>query len=178
MQERLDDVFGQWIDLARPVNFALENLLVDPVRGLIEERWIAYDHLVAENTARPPVRCLSVAVRLDDFWRKVLGRPAQRPRTVVDNFGETEIRETDVAAGIQEQVLGLQVTIDDVEGVEVLERENDSSEVETSNVRGEAFGPTEVCEKLSPGNIRHQHVDVEAISEGRVEVDDERMAYA
>ena len=155
MQERLDDVFGQRIDLARPVNFALENLLIDPVRSLVEKRWVAYDHLVAEDTTRPPVRCLPMTVRLDDFWCKVLGRSTQCPCTIIDNFGETEIRETDVAAGIQEQVLRLQVTVDDVEGVEVLERENDSSEVETGDVRGEAFSPTQVCEQLSSRNIGH-----------------------
>ena len=56
----------------------------------------------------------------NDLWRNILWRPTDtgghRPSEV---FGETKVHNLDMALAVQEEVLRLEVTVDDVEGVEV-----------------------------------------------------------
>ena len=59
--------------------------------------------------------------------------------------------------------------------MQVLESEYDSREIEPCDVRCKPLSASEVCEELSSGDVGQQHVDVEPILEGGIEIDDERM---
>jgi hypothetical protein len=61
--------------------------------------------------------------------------------------------------------------------VKVFEGKNDGCEVETGDIGAEASSATEVGEKLTPRNIRKQHINVQAVLESRVKIDDERMSH-
>lgn len=50
---------------------------------------------------------------------------AEGPRDVGDVFGEPKVGDLDVAVRAEEDVLRFQVAVDDVERVEVVERERD-----------------------------------------------------
>ena len=80
-----------------------------------------------------------MTVGLNDF-----GCPAQRPCAVVDDLGEPKVANFDVAAGIKQQVIRFEITIDNVERVKVAECEDDDGKVEPSYVCGETLGPTKV----------------------------------
>jgi hypothetical protein len=54
-------------------------------------------------------------------------------------FGETEICHFDVAVRSEQQVFRLQVSIDDVQGVEVIQSESDFSSVKLGDRVGEAL---------------------------------------
>lgn len=54
-------------------------------------------------------------------------------------LGEAEVGDLDVAVGAEEDVLGLEVAVDDVERVEVVEREGDLGGVELGDRVGEAL---------------------------------------
>ena len=60
--------------------------------------------------------------------------------------------------------------------MQVFEGKDDCREVEASDVWGEPLSASQVCEEFTSGNVGQQHVDVEAVLEGGVEVDNERMS--
>ena len=96
----------------------------------ITQKRISNEHLIAENTACPPIHRLSVAIGLNDFGCEVLGCPAQRPYTVVDDLGEPKVGNFEVAAGIKQEILRFEITIDNVERAKVAECEDDDGQVE------------------------------------------------
>ena len=49
-----------------------------------DERRVADEHLVDENAEAPPVHALAVPRPTHHLRREVLGRAAQRPRSVLD----------------------------------------------------------------------------------------------
>lgn len=64
-----------------------------------------------------------------------------------------------MALGVEQDVLGLQVAVDDLFGVEVLDGTDDLRGVEETGGVTEAASAAEVTEQLSPGNVVHQHVE-------------------
>ena len=68
----------------------------------------------------------------EDLGRQVLGCPAQRVRLERDALREAEVRDLDVALLVEQKILGLEIAVDDVQPVDVLERERDLGGVEAS----------------------------------------------
>ena len=85
-----------------------------------------------------------------------------------------------MSIGIEENVLGLEVAVDDVEGMEVIEGKRDFSRIELGHWVGEALqirisarrregqsmtyvGSPEKCEELSSRHKVHDHIQVPAI---------------
>ena len=62
--------------------------------------------------------------------------------------------------------------------MQVFEGEDDGGEVEAGDVWGEPLGASEVCEEFPSGNVGQEHVDVEAVLKGGIEIDDERVPDA
>jgi hypothetical protein len=60
--------------------------------------------------------------------------------------------------------------------MQVFEGKDDCREIEPRDVRCKPLSASEVCEEFSSGNVGQQHVDVEAVLEGGIEIDDERMS--
>ena len=88
--------------------------------------------VVSTLTTRPPM----VA---DDLRRKVVGCPTQRPDGGVAVLREAEVRNLDVAVKVQEDILGLEIAVDDVERVKIVEGEGDLSGVELGDGVREAL---------------------------------------
>ncbi len=70
----------------------------------------------------------------------VVGRAAQRPRYVRDKFGKAKVGDLDVPVCAQQQVFRLEIAIDDVEPVQIVERESHFGRVEFRDRVGEALG--------------------------------------
>lgn len=119
----------------------VHQLAIGVVKG-----WQTVDHLVYQNTQRPPVNTLSVRLEMrsgrkrdhfpDDFGSKVLGSATKGMRSVSFDslLGEAKVRDADVTFGIQDEILRLQVTVNDVVVVEMANPHCDLGGVELGSV--------------------------------------------
>jgi hypothetical protein len=126
------------------MDVTVQDFFIYAVRGLVEEGWVAYQHFVAEDATRPPVRCLYVPIGLYNFWRKILWRAAERPRTVVYNLCETEIRQAKISARIQKKIFGFKIAVYYAKGMKISECKDDGGEIEARDVRGKQLVGTEL----------------------------------
>ena len=69
--------------------------------------------------------------------RRVVGRAAAGVGAIAHLLGKAEVAQLDVALGVQEHVLGLEVTIDDFVHVDVGEREHERGDVEARDLLGD-----------------------------------------
>ena len=144
-------------------HLARHDLLVD-LYGLIgEEGRIAGGHLVDEHAECPPVDGLVVALAENDLGRQVLGRAAQCPRAALDALGEAEVGHLQVAVLVDKQVLGLQIAIQDLQVVQVLEREHDLRAVEARVRLGKAAHAPQMREHLATRNKLQHHEQVQIV---------------
>jgi hypothetical protein len=73
-----------------------------------------------------PVSGLAVALAKHDFWGNVLGCAADAVGDLfvgLADLGQSEIGHFDVSFLIQQYILGFQIAVDDIAGVEVLDGE-------------------------------------------------------
>ena len=115
--------------------------------GVVKRRQ-AVDHLVDQDAQRPPVHALSVRLRVnereegdhfpDDFWSKVLGSATKGMRSVSFDslLGEAKVRDADVTLRIEDEILRLQVSVDDVVVVEMANPHRDFRSVELGSILG------------------------------------------
>eukprot|EP00968_Pinguiococcus_pyrenoidosus_P020591 scaffold2469_cov239-Pinguiococcus_pyrenoidosus.AAC.2 len=154
----------------------------------VGKRAVARDHLVKQNTERPPIHGLAVAIAKDDLWRDVLGSATQRESEVLRHpLREAHIHQLRVAEAVDHDVLGLQVPVHDVVIVEVGNRQQDAEPVEARVVLGDPIQDAIATmlrfssvlmyhmEQLAAGNKLQQEVDVGGVSEGLQASGDERV---
>ena len=116
--------------IARELYLALENLLVNRHGVIVVKRVDSGDHLVREDTEGPPIDGLSVAFIEEHFGGEILGSSAEGVSAGLAVLGEAEVRQLEVAFGVDEDVFRLQVTVDNVQRVQVLKHECHLSRVE------------------------------------------------
>ena len=92
---------------------------------------------VHEDAERPVVRRLVVARFAQHLGRHVLWRAAARECSARHVLGKPKVADFDVAHGVEQDVLGLQVAVDVVLGVQRLQREDDVPRVKASALLGE-----------------------------------------
>mmetsp|Transcript_1523 Transcript_1523/g.4182 ORF Transcript_1523/g.4182 Transcript_1523/m.4182 type:complete len:209 (+) Transcript_1523:767-1393(+) len=111
----------------------------------------------------------------DDLGREVLGGPAQGVGFVHDNLGESEVDQHAVALAIDEDVFWLEVTIADTSVVQMAQRFQDASGVESGVSVWNSVSRLRVDdrEQLSSLHQLDQHVKVTVVLESGDEVDDE-----
>lgn len=91
--------------------------------------------------------------------------PPTAPAPVTASL-ETEVGQTDVALQVQQDVLGLQVTVDDVVLVQLLEREDDLGGKQTRLLLREAAVLLEPEEELATAAVVHDEVELVGRLEG------------
>ena len=69
-----------------------------------------------------------------NFGGQVLGGAAQSVGSALDDLGEAEIREFQVAVHVKQQVLGLQVSVHDLFGVQIGEHHGHLRPVKPSKI--------------------------------------------
>mmetsp|Transcript_77581 Transcript_77581/g.240356 ORF Transcript_77581/g.240356 Transcript_77581/m.240356 type:complete len:268 (+) Transcript_77581:2-805(+) len=172
-QQALDEVLGLDVEVPREVDAAREHLLVDAEGVLVVEGRVARQHLEDEDAQGPPVHGAAVALGLDDLRRQVLGCAAESPGAVLDLLGEAEVRDLHVALAVDEQILGLQVAVDDVLGVQVGEGQDDLPCVELGVRVGQPALPAEVGEQLAPVHKLQEQEEALVVLETREQVNHE-----
>jgi len=107
---------------------------------------------------------------------EVLGCAAKRPclDSWVDALRKAEVGDFDVSEVIEQQILGLQVTEDDVLVVKMLESEHNGRGVESSCVVREAVRRSQMREELSADNVLKNEIQMPVVLERPVKLHDER----
>lgn len=125
---------------------------------VVFERQPAAEHDIEDNPATPDVdlgpRIESAA---DDLRRGVVRAAAARLQevAVLDLIREAEVGDLDVEVVVEENVLGLEVAVDDLEAVGVLDAGDELLE-ETPRLRlGHAAVGDDVVEELAAGVLEH-----------------------
>ena len=98
----------------------------DEVEGLqwlfVEVWWLGLDHLDGHDTQGPDIDLGTVFLLLDDFWSHPV-RSTYHGGTLVAGVGqlgtETKIGNLDIATGREKNVVGLDVTVNNLLRVEV-----------------------------------------------------------
>jgi hypothetical protein len=86
-----------------------------------------------------PVNRLVVALVANNLWCQVVRGTAQCPRLVRDPLGKAKVSNLQVAVAVQKEVLGFQVSVDDIPLVQVLQGQRDFGGVELGYRIGEAL---------------------------------------
>lgn len=100
MEEVLDKFLGQPVHLLGPIDPPPQDLLVDPWRSLVKERWESDHHFISEDTTCPPVSRFPVTFIKDDLGGEVLGGSTQGPGTILDNLGKPKIGESQISTRV------------------------------------------------------------------------------
>ena len=83
------------------------------------------------------------------LWCDVLGRSANGVRPLLDYLREAEINQLEVPVRLDHDVLGLQVTIDYILGLEVFEYAHDLRAIEFSLLRGKIADAAVVSKQVA-----------------------------
>ena len=126
------------VDVWRIFDSALEDVLVDLDRRATVPEWCeAAQHLKDQDTKRPPneyqrpvkerrkfetspIDRFVVSLRCHDLRGEVVWCSAKRPGDVWYVFGKAKIGDLDVAMPVEQQILRLQISVDDVLAMQVL----------------------------------------------------------
>mmetsp|Transcript_21791 Transcript_21791/g.59534 ORF Transcript_21791/g.59534 Transcript_21791/m.59534 type:complete len:236 (-) Transcript_21791:1307-2014(-) len=136
---------------------------------------MAAQQLESQDAQRPPIDGVRVALGLDELWRKVVGRTAGGVRLADDDLREAHVSQLHMPGFVQEQILRLQVSEDDLLGVQVLKREGRASDVETRAVQVAPEALLVVrCVQLSAEGKLEQEVERLVAVVRLIEIDDER----
>mmetsp|Transcript_29000 Transcript_29000/g.84662 ORF Transcript_29000/g.84662 Transcript_29000/m.84662 type:complete len:208 (+) Transcript_29000:561-1184(+) len=139
------------------------------------------EHLVEHHAHVPPVRSQSMAPLIQNLGRKVLGSAAKRVRTgirVTNSFlRQPKVRELHVAVLVQQDVLWLEISVDDLDGVQVLQGACDLRRVEPCSGLRQALLPREPEEELASGAVVQHEVKLLRRLEGEVHAHDKGVPH-
>ena len=138
-QEPLQESDGHWVKEVGVDHVPGDYLFVQVhgVRRLCIKWRIAGEHLEHEHAEGVPVDRFIVRLPLDDLRREVVRCTAQRPSDIRDKFGESKVGELDVSVRVDEDILRLEITVDNVVRVEVVECKGNLRRVEFRDGVGE-----------------------------------------
>mmetsp|Transcript_50509 Transcript_50509/g.100836 ORF Transcript_50509/g.100836 Transcript_50509/m.100836 type:complete len:257 (-) Transcript_50509:258-1028(-) len=157
---------------------ALEDLLVQDHRVLIEKGRPPHQELVQQHPHRPPVHRRPVPLAANDLWRHVLWRAAERPRPVQHHLGEAEVCDLDVAVAVEEEVLGLEVAVGDHLPVQVLQTKHNLGCVISTGGQVESLFGSQESEDVSALRELQDHVHTPRVLECAVDLNKVRVPEA
>jgi hypothetical protein len=94
------------------------------------EWWVPGEHFVKKNAESPPVDWLAVALVEKNLWRDVLRRAADSVGTFGADLGEAKVYQLKIAIGMNHNILGLEIAIDNLFALQVLKNGNDLCTIE------------------------------------------------
>lgn len=100
----------------REDDIAFSNLVLHLRDFFVPERSLAKEHLENEDANGPPVHVFVVARVIQYFRCHIHRRAALSPRHLLlaDHLGQAEVNQLNVAVVVQQDVLKLQVSVNDV----------------------------------------------------------------
>mmetsp|Transcript_8424 Transcript_8424/g.21282 ORF Transcript_8424/g.21282 Transcript_8424/m.21282 type:complete len:302 (-) Transcript_8424:847-1752(-) len=176
-EQAFEETLRWFRQIGRKPQLTVENLLVHDVDVLTVERRQTGEHLIDQRSQTPPVDRTAVSLTLEHLGGKVLGRTAKGVCALItgDFLAETKVGDTDVATRIEENVLRLEVTIHDVERMQMRQSKSDFGSVEPNAFLTEFALLLEMEEEFTTVHVVKNHVEFVLGLEGVVEVYNERM---
>jgi len=174
-QQVLDQTFCVLVKIARELNLALQDFLVDCHRVIIVEGVNTGVHFVDENTKGPPVNGFAVTLVQQHLRSKILGGSAESVGTSLAVLGKTEVGKLQVAFIINEDILGLEITVDDVLRVKVLKHERHLGAIEHGMFGVQFSFSSQIGKQLTASNVLHEEVQVAAVLGESLQAHQERM---
>eukprot|EP01139_Manchomonas_bermudensis_P005649 Amastigsp_a175486_287.p2 type:complete len:380 gc:universal Amastigsp_a175486_287:226-1365(+) len=176
-----DDVAGVRGELVREDEIGIHDLAIHQIGVVRVECREPREHLEEEHAEGPPVDGFVVAVALENLWRKILGGSAERPRGLAlahALFAEPKVCDAHVAFVRDQNVLGLEIAVHNVEAVEVLERARQLGSVELTALGREADFLLEMEEQLAAVDVVEDEIQLGVALERELEADNERVVDA
>eukprot|EP00429_Kryptoperidinium_foliaceum_P018166 CAMPEP_0176041802 /NCGR_PEP_ID=MMETSP0120_2-20121206/20739_1 /TAXON_ID=160619 /ORGANISM="Kryptoperidinium foliaceum, Strain CCMP 1326" /LENGTH=312 /DNA_ID=CAMNT_0017375211 /DNA_START=436 /DNA_END=1371 /DNA_ORIENTATION=+ len=174
-EQARDEIFDGIADEIRQLVVGRQDLFVE-VRGvLVLKREIAADHREQDHTAAPQIAHLGdVLMPRNHFGRSIARRAAcgAQPLAIAEQVAQAEVDDLDPVILVQEQVLGLQVPVHDVHGVDLLDTGYDLVEEATRLRLLDAPVRNDVIEQLVPGRVLHDQVQLAARLNNLEQLDD------
>lgn len=129
------------------------------------------DHFIEQNAQRPDVHLASVTLHLQNFGSHVVVSPAVGGSVVFTLEGRpAEVCDFDVALGVQEKVLGLQVPVDDAPVMDVVEPEGGLQDINEGLSLDESLFSLHVLEEVTVLREVEHHIDILGIFETKVQL--------
>lgn len=154
------DLFGEGgLDLDYPIQHGVVIFIV--------KRRKSEGHLIEEDSKAPNVHLFVMSLFQDDFGGDVFGSADIRVRllALLKDFGNSKIRQTSVSVFIQQNVLGLQISVYYVKGVEIGETRQNLGPVEFGHFFSESLLGPKVGVELSTLLEFHGEEDEAGIGE-------------
>merc|ERR1719174_3642880 len=117
LHQFLDEVASLDVEVSGELELARQDLLINTKRVLIRERRIPGKYLEDQDTKRPPVISLTVAFGSNHLRRNVLRCTTDSIRLVFHDLSKTEICELHVPLRIDEAILWLQISINNMQSM-------------------------------------------------------------
>ena len=134
-------------------------------------------HFVDKDSQSPPVDGFSMALIQDDFRGDVFrGSTNGEGSSFIEDFGEPEVGEFEVAIVGDEKIFWFEVSEDYVLGMKVFEAGSDGGRVESGLIGCKGFDRSEVGEKFSSVDQLQNQVQVLGVLGKSFKVDDEGVA--
>mmetsp|Transcript_10138 Transcript_10138/g.38468 ORF Transcript_10138/g.38468 Transcript_10138/m.38468 type:complete len:520 (-) Transcript_10138:487-2046(-) len=134
-------------------------------------------HLVEQRPEAPPIHRSAMSLSVQDLGREILGgstKGSGPPDIRVDPLlAQAEVRQLYMPHGVEKNVLGLQISVDNVETVDVLQRTGNLRCVELRPGLLEPSELSEVEEQLAPRAVVQHEEELVSRLEGHVQTDDE-----
>ena len=159
LRERLQVV----VEALGVLRLRVDDLTVNIHRVVGLERWIASKHLVQQDAERPPVDSLTMTFIKQNLGRNVLRSSTNCIGSLLDDLGETEINQFEITVRLDHNVLGLQITVDNLLGLKILKDSDDLRAVEFSLLRIEVADATMEREEITALQQLRDEVDIQIV---------------
>lgn len=134
--------------------------------------------LIEDSADLVDVGRLANTFAVQHFWRQISRAAAEGLRELLlpDVFlGESEVCQTAVAVGVNQYVLWFEISVDDIQGVDVLDGQNDLGNEELGLVLLEDLSLVQMVGQVAARAVVENHVEVVRRLEAVVHLDHERM---
>lgn len=134
-------------------------------------------HLVKQAAEGPPIYSSTIVFLKQDLRSHVLWRSTNRPGFFRSFLAHSKVRDLNIAVAREKNVLWLEVTVNDLSGVEVLESQEDLGCIKLCLVLSEASLPGKKPVEFSSWAILQAEVQMGLGLESVKEFNDEGVSY-
>ena len=111
--------------------FSFQNVMINRHGVLVTEGVNSSNHFVEENPKGPPVNWFSVSLVQENLRCQILWSSTKSKCSIFDFLGESEVCDLDIAILGNENVLGLEISVDDIALVQIFKGQNNLGRIET-----------------------------------------------
>jgi hypothetical protein len=139
LKQVFEEIFHGRAHILRQLEWGAEDLSMHYFLVFVPKWWKATQHFIDEGAESPPVNLLSVTFAQKELRGQVLWAATKRKSATIESdslFTQPKIDEANVAIHIEQNVLGLEVTVDDLSSMKVRQRRDNLSGVKTGSFLG------------------------------------------